>query len=73
MTMSEMTNGVATVTEPKVAPPTALSWPEIVVEPVTASEVEVAPAKVAPPLNATCVEVAPLGNGYVNGNVAVVR
>ena len=34
----------------------------IVVEPVTASAVEVAPVKVAPPLNASCVEVASPGN-----------
>ena len=28
---------------------------------------------VSPPLNAMSVEVAPFGNGYVNGSVAVVR
>jgi len=31
------------VSEPRVAPPVALNWPVIVVEPVTAKEVEVAP------------------------------
>ena len=44
------------------------------VELVTAKvPVEVAPVVVKPPLNARSVEVAPLGNGYVNGSVAVVR
>jgi hypothetical protein len=37
---------------------------ETVVEPVTASDVVVAPANVAPPLKAISVVVALLGNGY---------
>jgi hypothetical protein len=52
------------VSAPNVAPPTALSWPLTVVEPVTASAVVVAPAKVAPPLNAMLVVVALPGKRY---------
>jgi len=37
---------------PNCAPPTALSWPAMVEEPVTASAVDVAPTAVSPPLNA---------------------
>ena len=44
-------------------PPT-LSTLLIVEDPVTASAVVVAPVKVAPPLKASCVVVAPSGNGY---------
>src|SRR6266481_2350090 len=56
------------VVEP-VPPLTAVSALErlrrlMVEEPVTAKLVEVAPAKVAPPLNAICVVVALLGKGY---------
>jgi len=64
----------------KVPPPLALSEPptlsndDRVVEPVTANvPVLVAPVVVRPPLKATSVEVAPAGNGYVNGSVPVVR
>ena len=51
-------------------PPFALKRPprlrmlEIVVDPVTASAVEVAPTAVSPPLNASCVVVALPTNGY---------
>jgi hypothetical protein len=55
------------------APPTVRSE-ETVVEPVMATvPVEVAPVVVNPPLKASWVEVAALGNGYVKGSVAVVR
>ena len=54
-------------------PPTLRS-DEMVVDPVIANvPVLVAPVVVRPPLNASKVEVAPLGNGYVNGSVVVVR
>ena len=48
---------------PKFAPAIALRMPEIVVEPVTARAVEVAPIAVNPPLNAIEVVVALFGNG----------
>jgi hypothetical protein len=53
-----------TVALPKDAPPKALSWLEMVVDPVTASAVEVAPTKVAPPLNASGEVVALAMKGY---------
>jgi len=37
------------VREPRVAPPVALNWPETVVEPLIASAVPVALAKLKPP------------------------
>ena len=49
------------VTVPKRTVPKALKLPEMVVEPVMARAVEVAPVVVRPPLNAICVVVALLG------------
>ena len=63
----------ATVSVPLAfnAPP-ILRSKEMVVEPVTASAVVVAPAKVAPPLKAICVEVALLGKRYENSAPVLV-
>ncbi len=52
-----------TVIEPKFAPPYAFNTPAMVEEAETESDVVVAPAKVAPPLNAICVVVALERNG----------
>src|SRR5579863_9118079 len=49
---------------PNDAPPKALSCEVIVVEPVTASAVVVAPTAVSPPLKPSCVEVALPGKRY---------
>ncbi len=54
-----------------IMPPVALSTPLIVVEPVTASAVVVAPIAVSPPLNERAVVVAFKGNGYANVLAAV--
>jgi hypothetical protein len=49
---------------PKKVFPETLRLLEMVVEPVTAREVEVAPAAVSPPLKASCVVVALPGKRY---------
>ena len=55
----------------KFSVPNALSTPVIVVEPVTASAVVVAPFAVSPPLKAISEVVAELMNGYANESLVL--